>query len=125
MNRLRPRAERRIPLPIDGGLLEQKLLGLIGLGLRGGLVVVGAEQVRAAARKGKLQLVVVAPDASQNSLNKVVPLLEARRVRIIRGPAAASLGGAVGRESTAAVGILDRKLADGIRRLTEAGGGAP
>ena len=78
-------------------------------------MVVGAEQVRAAARKGKLAMAVVAPDASRNSLDKVVPLLEARRVRIIRGPAAASLGAAVGRESTAAVGILDRKLADGIR----------
>ncbi|MDQ6888642.1 MAG: ribosomal L7Ae/L30e/S12e/Gadd45 family protein [Gemmatimonadota bacterium] len=125
MTRRRRPAERLIPLPTDGAVRETKLLGLIGLGLRGGLVVVGAEQVRAAARKGKLAMAVVAPDASRNSLDKVVPLLEARRVRIIRGPAAASLGAAVGRESTAAVGILDRKLADGICRLAETGDGAP
>ena len=98
---------------------EQRMLRLVGLGLRGGLVVVGVDRVREAARRGKLVLAIVAPDAAQNSLNKVVPLLDARRVWRVTGPTAAALGGAVGRESTAVVGVVDRDLANGIREIVE------
>ncbi|MGI9076312.1 MAG: ribosomal L7Ae/L30e/S12e/Gadd45 family protein [Gemmatimonadaceae bacterium] len=98
---------------------EQRLLRLVGLGLRGGLVVVGVDRVREAARRGKLLLAIVAPDAAQNSLDKVVPLLDARRVRRVTGPGAAALGGAVGRESTAVVGVVDRDLANGIREIVD------
>ena len=97
---------------------EQKLLRLLGLGVRARGVVVGVEQVREAARRGKLSLVVVAPDASRHSLQKVVPLLRARRIRYVEGPPAAALGAAVGRESTAAVGVVDPQLARGIRAVT-------
>ncbi len=98
------------------------MLGLVGLGVRGGGAVVGVAQVRDAARRGKLTLAVVAPDASRHSIAKVKPLLEAKRVRIIEGPTAAQLGMAVGRESTAAVGVLDRNLARGILAIVD---GAP
>ena len=77
-------------------------------------MVVGVDQVRRAALKGKLKLAVVAPDAAQNSLDKVLPLLEARRVRVIDAPSARELGEAVGRASTAAVGVLDAQLAKGM-----------
>jgi ribosomal protein L7Ae-like RNA K-turn-binding protein len=67
--------------------------------------------------KHKLVMAFVAPDASRHSLDKIVPLLDARRVRYVRGPGAAMLGHAVGRDTTAAVGIVDRQLAKGIRAL--------
>ena len=98
----------------------QRLLRLVGLGVRSRGAVVGVEQVREAAKKGKLQLAVVASDASQHSLSKVVPLLEARGVRIARVSSAAELGRAVGRDQTAAVGIVDRDLARGIREVMDA-----
>jgi ribosomal protein L7Ae-like RNA K-turn-binding protein len=94
---------------------RRKVLGLVGLGARGRLVVVGVEQVRLAAQKGNLQLVLVAQDVSQHSLDKVVPVLRARRVEMVEWPSAAELGGAVGREITAAIGIVDQALARGIR----------
>ena len=100
---------------------EAKLLRLVGLGVRGRLAVVGVEQVREAARRGKLKLAVVAPDASRNSLDKVVPMLRAKKITIIEGPGAAALGAAVGREAAAAVGIVDRDLARGIRDVAESG----
>jgi ribosomal protein L7Ae-like RNA K-turn-binding protein len=99
---------------------QRKLLGLVGLGVRGRLAVVGVEQVRAAATSGKLKIAVVAPDASRHSLDKVLPLLAARRVHVIQGPSAAELGAAVGREATAAVGVLDHQLAQGIRKAVSA-----
>lgn len=102
-------------VPTLSEVAHRKVLGLLGLGARGRLVVVGTEQVRLAAQKGTLRLAVIGVDASRHSLDKVVPLLRARRVDVLEWPSAAELGHAVGRETTAAVGILDEALAHGIR----------
>ncbi|MBX6332510.1 MAG: ribosomal L7Ae/L30e/S12e/Gadd45 family protein [Gemmatimonadaceae bacterium] len=95
------------------------MLGLLGLGVRARRAVVGVEQVRNAAKRGVLRLAVVAPDASPHSLDKVVPLLRAKRVHVVHGPSASVLGAAVGREATAAVGVVDADLAKGIRAIAE------
>src|SRR5438046_1144445 len=96
---------------------------MVGLGVRSRGAVVGVEQVRDAARRGKLALVVIATDASQHSLSKVVPFVVARRVRVVHMPSAAELGQAAGRDQTAAVGIIDRQLAEGIRELLDSAPG--
>jgi ribosomal protein L7Ae-like RNA K-turn-binding protein len=97
-----------------------RILRLVGLGIRSRGAVVGVKQVREAARRNTLQLAVVASDASLNSRDKVVPLLQARRVNFIEVPSAAALGAAVGRDLTAVVGIIDRQLAAGVRKLANA-----
>jgi ribosomal protein L7Ae-like RNA K-turn-binding protein len=104
-----------------GTVDERRVLALIGLGVRGRMVVVGVERVRDAAFRGTLALAIVAPDASPNSLQKVLPLLRAKRVEVIEGPGAAALGAAVGRDAAAAVGITDRDLARGIRAAARSG----
>jgi ribosomal protein L7Ae-like RNA K-turn-binding protein len=96
-----------------------RVLRLVGLGVRSRGAVVGVEQVRDAARRDKLALAVVASDASENSVAKVVPLLEARGVSVVRVPSARALGQAVGRDQTTAVGIVDVQLAKGIRELLD------
>jgi ribosomal protein L7Ae-like RNA K-turn-binding protein len=96
------------------------MLRLLGLGMRSRGAVVGVHQVREAAKRNKILFAVVANDASQNSLEKLVPLLNARRVRVIEVPSAAELGAAVGREQTAVVGIVDRQLAAGVQELVAA-----
>lgn len=101
----------------------KKVLGLAGLGVRGRLAVVGVERVREAATKGTLKLAIVANDASKNSLDKVVPLLTAKKILMIDGISAASLGAAVGKDSTAVVGIVDVQLAKGIRGVVDSAPG--
>jgi ribosomal protein L7Ae-like RNA K-turn-binding protein len=96
---------------------QRQLLGLIGLGVRGRGAVIGVQQVREAARRGKLYLAIAAPDASINSLDKVLPLLRARGITVVAGPPAAELGSAAGRESSAVIGIVDKGLAKGIQAL--------
>ena len=98
---------------------QKKVLGLAGLGVRGRLAVIGVERVREAAQKGTLKLAIVARDASKNSLDKIVPLLEAKRIRIIDGIGAADLGAGVGRDATAVIGIVDAQLAKGIRGIVD------
>ncbi len=107
-------SEDRVP-PMFDDMVRRKVLGLLGLGARGRLVVVGAERVRLEAMKDKVVLAVVATDVSRHSLEKVLPILRARRVEVVEWPSAAELGGAVGRDTTAAIGIVDQALARGIR----------
>ncbi len=71
---------------------QQRMLRLLGLGMRGRGVVVGVNQVREAAKKNNVMLAVIAHDASRNSREKIVPLLNARRVRFIEVPSAARVG---------------------------------
>ena len=106
--------ELRVP-PVLDDAVRRKVLGLLGLGARGRLIVVGAERVAIDAGKGKVVLAVVASDVSRHSLEKVVPVLRARRIETLEWPSAAELGGAVGRDTTAAIGIVDQALARGIR----------
>ena len=100
---------------------RQKVMRLLGLGVRGRGVIVGVGQVREYAKSNKVFYALVAADASENSTDKVVPLLNARRVRFVEVPSAVELGTAVGREQTAVVGIVDRQLAAGIRQVIEEG----
>jgi len=93
---------------------KRKVLGLVGLGLRGRLAVVGVQQVRDAAKHGKLKVALVASDASQNSLNKVSGLLKARSVPVIGALSASELGGVAGREAVAVLGVTNSGLARGI-----------
>ena len=103
-------------------VLIARVLGLVGLGVRGRLAVIGVDRVREAAARGTIQLAVVAVDASSNSLDKVVPLLRARGVRMIEGISAAALGAAVGKETTAVIGIVDVNLAKGICGVADTAG---
>jgi hypothetical protein len=48
---------------------RRRILGLAGLGIRGRIAVVGVQQVRDAAKRGKLKVALVASDASKNSLD--------------------------------------------------------
>ena len=98
---------------------ERRVLGLVGLGIRARNAVVGVEQVRLAARKGRLAFALVAADASPHSLKKLLPLLKATGVRVVQGPGAAALGSVAGKETTAAIGITDHALANGIRKLLD------
>lgn len=101
----------------DQELLARKVLGLVGLGARARNVIVGVDRVKEGARRGKVKMALVAHDASHNSRDKVLPLLLARRIGVWEGLTAAALGNAVGRDTTAVVGITDAALAAGVKRL--------
>jgi ribosomal protein L7Ae-like RNA K-turn-binding protein len=112
----RAKARKQAPSRVHsaGSAGWEKASRLIGLGLRARMVVVGVQQVRAAVAKGGVALAIVADDAAENSRAKVVPLLAARRVKVAGGVTAAELGAAVGRETTAAIAVVDAALASGI-----------
>ena len=102
---------------MTGEAAKRKVLGLVGLGLRGRLAVVGVQMVREAAKRGRLKIALVASDAAQNSLDKISPLLAARGVPVIGAFSGSELGNAAGRESVAVIGVTDAGLAKGIKEV--------
>ena len=101
---------------------RRKVLGLVGLGLRGRLAVVGVQQVRDAAKRGKLKVALVASDASKNSLDKVSNLLKALEIPVVGALSSTELGGVAGRESVACIGVTNAGLARGIMTAIPAPG---
>jgi len=95
------------------------LLRLLGLGLRGGNLIVGVDGVRSAIQQGMCRCVVVASDASGRVGDKVVRLADGKKVPRIVGPDALTMGRALGRPPVMAVGVLDSALASGVLRLSE------
>ncbi|HEV8381627.1 MAG TPA: ribosomal L7Ae/L30e/S12e/Gadd45 family protein [Gemmatimonadales bacterium] len=94
--------------------MSTRITRLLGLGLRAGNVVVGVAGVRAGLQRGKLACVVLAQDAGQRTIEKVVRLAEAKQVPMLRGPNAAELGAGFGRPPVQAVGVTDPALARGL-----------
>lgn len=90
---------------------------MLGLAARAGAVLPGTDRVREAARAGALHFVLVASDASENSRDKLVPLLESRRVPHAIVFDRVALGGAVGRAPLSALGITEIKLAKRVKEL--------
>ncbi|HEY8257857.1 MAG TPA: ribosomal L7Ae/L30e/S12e/Gadd45 family protein [Gemmatimonadales bacterium] len=97
-----------------------RLLGLIGLGYRGGRIAVGVEAVRKELQGGRCWCVVVASDASPRAMEKVVRLAAGKRIPVVPGPGAAAIGAQLGRPPVMAVGVRDRALARGMVPQTPA-----
>jgi ribosomal protein L7Ae-like RNA K-turn-binding protein len=94
--------------------VSTRITRLLGLGVRAGNVVIGVAGVRAGLQRGKVFCVVLAADASQRTIEKVVRLAEAKRVPVLRGPDANALGAGLGKPPVQAVGVADPALAKGL-----------
>lgn len=103
---------------VDGS--GDRILGAVGLAVRGGRAAVGTRSTLDAAASGELELIVLASDATRNAEKRLGRAL--RSTPTLRPAAKADLGRAVGRGPTAVVGITDPGLAARIRELAAAAG---
>jgi len=99
-------------------MTRERMLGLVGLGLRAGAVAVGVDATRRALRRGTARCVVVAADASERARGRLVPLARGRGVPILTGPSADLLGQRCGRPAVHAVAVEDAGFADGLLERT-------
>jgi len=93
------------------------LLRMLGLAARAGAVLPGTERVREAARADSLEFVLVASDASDNSRDKLVPLLESRQIPHAILFDRDQLGSAIGKAPISALGVTDRKLGERVKEM--------
>ena len=71
--------------------------------------------MKEAARRGELSVVVLAGDATGNARDRVLPLLRACGVPVVRCESAEALGRAAGRGRLVVVGLRDAGFAGRVR----------
>ncbi len=97
--------------------LADRLLGLLGLGLRSGGVIVGVDGTRALLQRGRARVVVMASDASPRARDRIESLARGRGVPLVEGPVSVEIGNRLGRPPVMVVGVEDRGIGSGVISL--------
>ena len=103
-------------------MLQNKIYGLLGLARRAGKAVSGEEPAESAIRSGKAHLVLLAEDASPNTVKKFRDKCSFYGVPLILADKREVLGRSVGAGERVCVAICDEGLAGAIRKEYQANG---
>lgn len=96
---------------------NQKIYSYIGLAMRAGKVVSGDDTTLKELKKGKVSLVIVANDASDNTKKLFEDKSSYRKVDQVYFSTKVELGLSIGKSPRAVIGIKDKALANKITEL--------
>ncbi|WP_455538247.1 L7Ae/L30e/S12e/Gadd45 family ribosomal protein [Terrisporobacter sp.] len=95
----------------------EKIHSLLGLAMRAGKLVSGEDGTMLDLKKGKLNLIIVAEDASNNTKKLFKDKSSFRKVDYIELSTKNDLGVSIGKDSRAVIGIKDIGFANKIVQL--------
>lgn len=96
---------------------EEKIYSYIGLCMRAGKIVSGDDTTLKELKKGKLHLVIVAEDASDNTKKLFKDKASYRKVDQIFFSTKLQLGLSIGKSPRSVIGIKDKSLSEKILEL--------
>lgn len=96
-----------------------KIHSLLGLAMRAGKLVSGEDATMLDLKKGKLNLVIVAGDASNNTKKLFNDKSSYRKVNYVELSTKSDLGVSIGKDSRAVIGIKDIGFANKITQLID------
>lgn len=102
-------------------LSNKKILGLIGLATKARKICFGADSVEMEMKKKKVQLIILASDASERTKSKFQKLAEQYKVPIIIEGEIEILSKTIGKSNKAIIGIEDSNLAKEIQKIKNGG----
>lgn len=94
-----------------------KIHSLLGIAMRAGKLVSGEDATMLDLKKGKLNLVIVAGDASNNTKKLFNDKASFRKVNCVELSTKSDLGMSIGKDSRAVIGIKDIGFANKIIQL--------
>ena len=97
----------------------EKLHSLLGLAMRAGKLVSGEDGTMLDLKKNKLNLVIVATDASNNTKKLFKDKSSYRKINQIYFATKVELGLAIGKAPRAVIGIKDKALSQKIIELVQ------
>lgn len=95
---------------------ESKILSYIGLATKSGNLASGEFLTEKAVKQGKAQIVIVADDASANTQKMFTNMCKYYNVPIYFFSDKAQLGHAMGKQMRASLAVLDKGLADAMKK---------
>lgn len=103
--------------------MNDKIFGLVGFSARARKIAFGADSVEMDIRKRKIQLLIIAEDASNRTKEKFQELSEEYNIEIITYGKIDEISKAIGKSNKAIIGIKDRNIANGIKKINNGGEG--
>ena len=102
-------------------MINNKILGLIGLAARARKVSYGADSVEMQIKKRKVNLIIVADDASKRTKDKFNKIALQYDIPIIVIENIEALSKAIGKSNKAVLGIEDINLSKEIQKINNGG----
>lgn len=95
-----------------------KIQTLLGFAQRAGKLISGENGCVSSIKKGKVFLVIIAADASQNTKSLFNSLCSSHKILCLEWGSKNDLGTAIGKSPRATVAIIDKHFAEQIAKLT-------
>ena len=102
-------------------MINNKILGLIGLSAKAGKICFGSDSVENEIKSRKVKLVIVAKDCSERTKQKFQRISNEANVSIIITENIETLSKAIGKSNKAIIGIKDINLASQIQKIYDGG----
>ena len=102
-------------------MINNNILGLIGLAMKAGKICFGADSVEENLNKQKVKLLIISKESSERTQSKFVKLCEKYNVPVIIDGEIDALSKAIGKNNKAIIGIKDINFAKSIQKKYNGG----
>ena len=102
-------------------MINKKILGLIGLSAKARKISFGADSVELGIKKNKVNLIIVAEEASKRTKEKFEKLSDKYNIPILIFGKIEELSKAIGKSNKAVIGIEDINLSKEIKKINNGG----
>ncbi len=102
-------------------MINNNILGLIGLAMKAGKICFGADSVEENIIKQKVKLLIISEDSSERTKNKFIKLCEKYNIPVIIDGDIDTLSKAIGKNNKAIIGIKDINFAESIQKKYNGG----
>lgn len=102
-------------------MINNNILGLIGLAMKAGKVCFGADSVEENVIKRKVKLLIISEDSSERTKNKFINMCEKYNVPVIVDGDIDTLSKTIGKSNKAIIGIKDINFAESIQKKYNGG----
>lgn len=102
-------------------MINNNILGLIGLAMKAGKVCFGADSVEENVIKQKVKLLIISEDSSERTKNKFINICEKYNVPVIIDGDIDTLSKSIGKSNKAIIGIKDINFAESIQKKYNGG----
>lgn len=102
-------------------MINNNILGLIGLAMKAGKVCFGADSVEENVIKQKVKLLIISEDSSERTKNKFINICKKYNVPVIIDGDIDTLSKSIGKNNKAIIGIKDINFAESIQKKYNGG----
>ena len=102
-------------------MINNKVLGLIGLAMKAGKVCFGADSVEENISNKKVKLLIISKESSERTQKKFVEICNKNNIPVIIDGKIDILSKTIGKNNKAIIGIKDKNFANSIQKKYNGG----